>query len=81
MLKVLLLLALVAIGIWMLTTKSRIARRQDKPTAPRNAAEAGTGSDPQAMVRCAHCGTHVPESETVTKNNRLLCNNPECSKF
>ena len=35
----------------------------------------------EKMVRCAHCGTHVPESETVTKNNRLLCNNPECSKF
>jgi ssDNA-binding Zn-finger/Zn-ribbon topoisomerase 1 len=34
----------------------------------------------QTMVQCAHCGCHVPMSETKTKNNLIVCNNPECLK-
>lgn len=32
----------------------------------------------QAIVQCAHCGCHVPTSESQIKNNKIICNNPEC---
>ena len=76
MLKVLLLLVLVAIGIWMLTTKSRIARRQDKPTTSKSQAESQTSPDPQAMVRCAHCGLHLPAADALTLGSDSFCGEP-----
>ena len=76
MLKVLLLLALVAIGIWMLTTKSRIARRQDKPASPKDAGDGGAGMGPQAMVRCAHCGLHLPAVDALSVGSESYCGEP-----
>lgn len=32
----------------------------------------------QTIVQCAHCGCHVPLSESQIKNNKIICNNPEC---
>jgi ssDNA-binding Zn-finger/Zn-ribbon topoisomerase 1 len=32
----------------------------------------------QTIVQCAQCGCHVPESESQIKNNKIVCNNPEC---
>ena len=30
-------------------------------------------SETEAMVRCAHCGVHLPESETITKEGVSFC--------
>ena len=32
----------------------------------------------QTIVQCTHCGCHVPLSESQIKNNKIICNNPEC---
>ena len=32
----------------------------------------------QTIVQCAHCGCHVPMSESQIKNNKIICNSPEC---
>ena len=32
----------------------------------------------QTIVQCVHCGCHVPMSESQIKNNKIICNNPEC---
>ena len=32
----------------------------------------------QTIVQCVHCGCHVPTSESQIKNNKIICNNPEC---
>jgi hypothetical protein len=32
----------------------------------------------QKIVQCAYCGCHVPENESQIKNNKIICNNPEC---
>ena len=32
----------------------------------------------QTIVQCAHCGCHVPMSESQIKDNKIICNNPEC---
>ncbi|HVK54809.1 MAG TPA: PP0621 family protein [Burkholderiales bacterium] len=28
---------------------------------------------PEDMVRCSHCGTHLPRSESVTSNQKIYC--------
>ena len=32
----------------------------------------------QTIVQCTHCGCHVPMSESQIKNNKIICNSPEC---
>ena len=32
----------------------------------------------ETFVQCTHCGCHVPTSESQIKNNKIICNNPEC---
>ena len=32
----------------------------------------------ESFVQCTHCGCHVPTSESQIKNNKVICNNPEC---
>ena len=48
------------------------ARAANKP-------EQTTEQNPeQTIVQCAHCGCHVPTSESQIKNDKVICNNPEC---
>jgi hypothetical protein len=34
----------------------------------------------EKIVLCSRCGCHVPESESMKKNNQVICNNPDCGK-
>ncbi len=34
----------------------------------------------EKIVLCSHCGCHVLESESMIKNNQVICNNPKCDK-
>lgn len=40
---------------------------ESRATSPRAAADAGE------LVRCAHCGVHLPRSESRTISGRLYC--------
>ena len=33
----------------------------------------------QNFVKCTQCGCHMPEAESQIINNKIICNNPECS--
>lgn len=35
----------------------------------------------EKIVQCTQCGCHVPESDTKLVNEKIICNNPECSKI
>lgn len=61
--KLLLILGLVLVGVW-LWRSSRETPRQRPP--PANAT-------PQEMVRCAHCGLHLPASEAVQGKKGRYC--------
>ena len=63
--KLLLILGLVLVGVW-LWRSSRETPRQRKPAPPANTV-------PQEMVRCAHCGMHLPASEAVPGKKGLYC--------
>ncbi|MBL8431321.1 MAG: hypothetical protein J0M01_02625 [Dechloromonas sp.] len=61
--KYLLLIALVA-AIWWVWKK-----RAQRP-APRTP---GGARDPERMVVCAHCGVHLPQSDSIAANGAHFC--------
>jgi uncharacterized protein len=54
MIKFLLLIAVVAFGIWLFRSKGR-RRSADAPRSK------DAKADPQPMLVCAHCGVHLPQ--------------------
>ena len=65
------LLLIVLVWILYLIVKRFIANANPKPT------QCGTE---EKFVQCSHCGCHVPMSESLIKNGKIYCNNPECQK-
>ena len=59
-LKYLLVLFVVGIGIWMVSKRLRGSRRDPVRRQPPAAHLA-----PQAMLRCAHCGLHLPAADAL----------------
>ncbi|HEX6018811.1 MAG TPA: PP0621 family protein [Burkholderiaceae bacterium] len=57
---VLILLA-VAIVVWLLSARSRA------PKSPRSMRR------PEAFVRCAHCGVHLPRNDAVIDRGFAYC--------
>lgn len=67
------ILLLIALG-WLLfhLIKRVITTAKSKPK--------NTQKTPvENIVKCTQCGLHVPESESLLKDNQIICNNPKCS--
>lgn len=60
MIKFLLVAAVVALVLWLMFGRKRAA----PPTPP------GT---PQPMVRCAHCGVHLPKGDALLLGDDAFC--------
>jgi uncharacterized protein len=63
-------LILLALGAWVifrLVNKSRV-----RAARPEDATKQATGED---MVRCVHCGVHLPRSESVISHGVSFCTN------
>lgn len=73
-----LLLWAIVIVVVLLVARilARSARvKDDAPRAgslPRNAPPPSV-DEPEAMVRCAHCGIHMPRSEAILMNGETWC--------
>jgi uncharacterized protein len=67
----LLLFLLVLCGIWW------IRRALNKPGAGSDASPPPGEEEPargiERMVECAHCGIHVPETESLSSEGRHYC--------
>lgn len=64
--KYLIVLGVVLLVLWF----ARTARRGDAaPPARRPAMR----PDPEEMVRCAHCGVHLPRREALVADQSLYC--------
>ena len=64
--KYLLVLLVVGVGLWTLVSRLRGG----------GAARGGRGAtrpEPVVMVRCAHCGLHLPAADAVPEGSRLYC--------
>jgi len=67
--KLLLLLAVVAVGYALLKNYQRAIARQQEGKPPAEPA-AASGED---MVRCAQCGVHLPKSESFLSQGAHFC--------
>ncbi len=61
---------LIALAIWLAV---QIIRRMLLQQRKRVAGQKKTAV--HSMVRCAHCGLHVPETEAVQDGGRFFCSN------
>lgn len=61
LIRVLLLLGLVLALMWWFGKGRRRQSLDDAPPPPAPA----QGATPQAMVRCAHCGLHLPQADAL----------------
>lgn len=76
MTKLLVVLLVVAVALWALLTRARGERRcrdarGEAPAPPRPSAAPGQSA--QDMVRCAHCGVHLPAPEAVRAGGHSYC--------
>ncbi len=72
MLRVLLLIGLVWL-VYIVIKRAFSASNLNNSTQNQQKVE-------EKIVQCTLCGTHVPESESLIKNNQVICNNPDCIK-
>jgi len=67
------LAVLIAMRLWSHKNAHQSAH---KSAAQRRRTEDNARPDDatsEAMVRCAHCGVHLPRSEALLKNGQLWC--------
>jgi len=60
------LAALIAMRLWSHKNAAQRRRTESPSSRPDDAAS-------EAMVRCAHCGVHLPRSEALFKDGQLWC--------
>lgn len=63
----LLLLVVIAAAVYWLLRSYRKKLRRDED---RGEAAAGQAED---MVRCAHCGVHLPKRESIQADGKFFC--------
>ncbi|MET0216609.1 MAG: PP0621 family protein [Burkholderiales bacterium] len=61
--KLLLVVAIIALVFWLLRSyRKGLDRGQEQRT-----------SIEESMVRCAHCGVHLPRSESISTGGKFFC--------
>ena len=66
--KLILLLLAIAVLLWLVRGTVRRARRP-----PRERGTDATPPAPQTMLRCAHCGLHLPRDEALPGRGGVFC--------
>jgi uncharacterized protein len=68
LIKYLVLIAVIAVILWMVTGKARAAARR-----AREDAERPIQRPVEDMVRCAHCGVFLPRADSVESRGARFC--------
>jgi uncharacterized protein len=68
--KYLLVLVVVLVGFWSWRNR-RVDDDQNPPAAPKQ--RPGPSALPQTMVRCNHCGLHLPLQEALKGRKGQYC--------
>ena len=65
--RILFLALIIALLFWVIGSYRRsLKKREDAHEEPRSL----EGED---MVRCVHCGVHLPRSESITSEGNFFC--------
>jgi len=65
---IVILAALIIMRLWTHKNAHDAARRNRAVNQPRPGA-----APPESMVRCAHCGIHLPRSDALLQHGQLWC--------
>lgn len=63
-------LIIIAIAIWLVIT---ILKRYRKGVDQSDSTTRQNKTNGEAMVQCAHCGVHLPKSESLQSNGQFFC--------
>lgn len=63
-------LILIVIAIWLIFTILKRYRKGFDSSENQSAERQGNS---EVMVQCAHCGVHLPESESIQFNGQFFC--------
>ncbi|MFN4262780.1 MAG: PP0621 family protein [Thioalkalivibrionaceae bacterium] len=66
--RVLLLIAAIAAAFWIV--RYLVSSRRPRTDARASSDERTLG---ETLVRCAHCGVHVPRSQALDRGGQLFC--------
>ena len=66
-----LLLLVASIVIVLVLIKRRLSQALQKP--PQQPPSVPTEAKTEKVVRCDHCGTHIPDSEAITHQGQHFC--------
>ena len=69
------ILILIILGFILVQILKRMAASADAKPTNNVSAKAE-----EKMIQCSNCGCHVPLSESLIKNNKVICNNSECQR-
>jgi len=71
--RLILIAVAIAVAVWLL----RRALTDPKDRAKQQPERAGT---PDELVRCAHCGVHLPRSEARPAGDRQYCSDDHAAR-
>jgi len=75
MMKLLLMLALLAVVFYML------GARRGRPDEPEASAKPPPPAPPKEMLRCAECGMHMPADEALPGRGGVFCGAEHRNRF
>jgi uncharacterized protein len=69
------IVAIIVILMVVRVISSQNAKGRSDTRQPKQAKKRGAPpiAHPESMVRCEHCGIHMPRSEAVLSNGRIWC--------
>lgn len=70
MFRILFIVVLLAVGFMLLKSWQR---KQQLKRDQHNKAQSGAITQNTRMVRCLHCGLHVPEHEAIAQGEKHFC--------
>lgn len=71
--KIVFWIVVIIAGLFVARLLARQATKQNQPRVPPMAPSKNKAATPEAMVRCAHCGIHMPRSEALLLNGKTWC--------